>query len=172
VLCTGNLCRSPYVTARLHQAVPQLLIRSAGTAAPVGAPPAPQIVRLLADRGVAADPGLAHRVKRRDVRAAELIITAERRHRVEAVRLDPGAADRAFTLKELARVLGPSDPVHGVAAVLGVARAAMASGEAVDHDDDLDDPYGRDDAAYERMADEADRALAVLVAALQAPRES
>ena len=81
----------------------------------------------------------------------------------------PAAADRIYTLLELARVLrdaGSPDSI-GVDGVLEVARHALSDDR--DHDDDLADPYGRSEQHYIEMAMTADGAISVLAPALRPP---
>lgn len=169
VVCTGNVCRSPYVAARLTVELPGLTVGSGGTGALVGEPPTEETEGLLLQHGIRVDGAVARSVDRAQLRGARLIVTAARRHRVEIGRLLPAAADRAYTLRELARILRSRGRPEGlgVDGVLATARDSVEHGEDVDHDDDLVDPYGRSEDTYFRMASEADEALAVLVPALR-----
>jgi protein-tyrosine-phosphatase len=47
-VCGGNVCRAPYIAARLRACLPGLRISSAGTTAVVGVPPADYVMRALA----------------------------------------------------------------------------------------------------------------------------
>jgi protein-tyrosine phosphatase len=167
VVCTGNVCRSPYIAAELQRALPDLSVASAGTSALVGKIPGELVLRALEARGpLDRELVAARRISKAMVRRAALIVTATRAHRAAVVALDRSAADRAFTLKELARVMASAGTGLGVTGV--AARAAEAARtEAFDHDDDLADPYGLEWPAYETMAAEVDAALAVLVPALR-----
>lgn len=166
VVCTGNICRSPYICARLAAALPHLRVESAGTQALAGQAPAPQVVRALRAQGLDVSTSRARQLTTRDVRQAALVVTASRVHRVRVEQLDPTAAARVFTLKELARVLTRA-PADGALTDLVAAAAAAAHAESIEHDDDLADPYGLEDAAYEQMFATADAALDVLVPALR-----
>ncbi|MGN6413390.1 arsenate reductase/protein-tyrosine-phosphatase family protein [Flexivirga sp.] len=56
VVCTGNVCRSPYVEFTLRHALDAVLrIGSAGTDALVGEPVDPGCAELLAAKGVDTD---------------------------------------------------------------------------------------------------------------------
>lgn len=170
VVCTGNVCRSPYVAARLQQELPALDVSSAGTGALVGRPPSGPTQALLLDRGLDVAAQVGRSIDKGMVRGARLVLTAERRHRVEVVRLVPDADDRTYTLVELARILllegSPSG--LGVDGVVDLARKVVGRGEEVDYDDDLADPYGRSDEHYRRMAAHVEEALSILVPALRA----
>jgi protein-tyrosine phosphatase len=154
VVCTANYCRSPYLAGVLRQALPALRIASAGTSALVGEPVNPQIVALLEHHGVI-------------VRASRLIVTAEHGHRLEAIRLDRRAAERAVTLKELARLLAGAPAGIGVDGVLAIVSAALAETDPLDHDDDLADPYRRSWAHYRQLGEEVDTTLAAIVPPLR-----
>jgi protein-tyrosine phosphatase len=168
LVCTGNVCRSPYIAAALRSARPELVIASAGTRALSGEPPTDLILRALADRGIpSSDLAVARTLTRSMVRGARLIVTATRLQRIHVVRLDRTARGRAFTLKELARVIDPASTERGVDAVVRCAVATANVAAATDFDDDLDDPFGLEWPAYGRMAAEVDVALTALVPALK-----
>lgn len=165
-VCGGNVCRTPYIAARLRVCLPGLRIASAGTTAVAGAPPAGHVMRALARHGITEYSNVGRPLTRGLIHNARLVITAARLHRVQVLAMDPRAAGKTFTLKELARVASAAPPVRGLDEL--VARAAQAAQvpEDTDYDDDLDDPYGLDWPAFEKMAAEADAALAVLAPAL------
>lgn len=53
VVCSGNICRSPYAAARLRQLLPpSIRVSSAGIRATAGTPPPPLLVRVARERGV------------------------------------------------------------------------------------------------------------------------
>ena len=165
VVCTGNVCRSPYIAAMLRSALPGVVIASAGTDAAAGELPGELIRRGLAAEGIEAIGFVpARQVSHSIVRGARLIITATTAQRLHVAAFDPSATSRTFTLKELARVVGPNE--RGIDEV--VARAATAAHVVADqdYDDDLRDPFGLGRPAYLRMALEVNIALAKLVPAL------
>ncbi|GAB2727950.1 low molecular weight phosphatase family protein [Streptomyces bullii] len=181
-VCTGNLHRSPLaerlLKARLAAsagASAEFRVSSAGTAALVGTPMDPVAVTVLAELG--GDPGgaLARRLTAALVEDADLVLGAAAEHREAAVRLSPlWALQRAFTLREFARLLRPDDaagvtePAERAAALVrGAAARRGADGSGAD-DDDVADPYGaplrvaRQAAA--RIAESVDRIAAALLA--------
>jgi protein-tyrosine phosphatase len=166
-VCGGNVCRAPYITARLRSCLPGLRISSAGTTAVMGAPPADEVLRALARHGITGYSDVGRSLTRGLIGNARLVITAARIHRVQVVAMDRRAAGKTFTLKELARVVSTGPPVRGLDEI--VARAAQAAQvpDDTDYDDDLDDPYGLGWPAYETMAADVDAALAVLAPALR-----
>lgn len=123
---------------------------------------------MLADRGAGVGGAVSRGLTRGMVRSSRLIVTATRFHRARVVALDPTAAERAFTLKELARLIGDA-PVAGLSAVTSRAAAAVQVPERSDFDDDLADPVGLEWPAFERLAAEVDVALSVIVPALRHP---
>jgi len=142
--------RSPLIAAMLAHAVPGLRVASAGTHAVVGAPAAALMVAVLAEavlagRGLAAGGHTARQLTAGMVRDARLVLTATRAHRTYVVQLDASAADSAFTVKELARLVAAAGlpPGAGLHAVLAgaVARLAHDPGDGYG-DDDLAGPVG------------------------------
>jgi protein-tyrosine phosphatase len=165
-VCCGNICRTPYIAARLRVCLPGLTIASAGTTAVAGAPPDGHVMRALARHGITDYTDVGRQLTRRLIADARLVITAARVHRMQVVAMDPQAAGKTFTLKELARVVGAGPPVRGLDALVACAARAAQLPDDTDYDDDLADPFGLDWPAYAKMAAEADAALAVLAPAL------
>ena len=172
VVCTGNICRSPLLEQLLIAAVPGLTVASAGTGALVGEGAHPLTAQVLRERGLYADPTHVARQLTPDlVAGARLVLTASREHRTRAVELDPTAADRAYTVKELARLLTRAAPLPAggdrLAVVLSAAAAELRR-DPPDTDDDLPDPIGLRLAEFERCAATSEVALGPLIAALRA----
>lgn len=169
VVCTGNICRSPYIAGALAAAVPGLSVGGAGTAALVGEHPVPEVLAAL-ERVGAPQAAQSRQLTRKLIRSASFVITATTAQRAEVIRLEPDAEGRTFTLKEISRLLGEHRPrgttVEDRLADLAGHLHTAATNDPWDHDDDLDDPYGGDAAAYERMIAEVDAALAVIVPVL------
>lgn len=168
VVCTGNVCRSPYIAAQLAAALPSLAVGAAGTHALVGTHPDELLTAVAKDHGVTADLPPGRQVRRRLIRHARLIVTAAGEHRAHVIALDRDAMRRTFTLLELARVLEGHGAGLGVEGVVDRAWAAAQSSDR-DHDDDLVDPYGLAPEDYARMADAVDAALSILIPALRTP---
>jgi protein-tyrosine phosphatase len=169
-ICTGNICRSPaaerLLAARLG---PTVSVGSAGTYGLVDSPIAGPMVSRLVDAG--ADPGgfAARRLTADQIRRADLVLGLTRGHRGDAVELVPGAVRRAFTLLEFARVLESIDredlPAGAPAGRLKVAVPLAAGRRGVARGrDDVDDPFGLDDAAYQRAFDEIEKAVGTIAA--------
>jgi protein-tyrosine phosphatase len=166
VVCTGNLCRSPMIATLLQAAVPALAVRSAGTAAPRMRPWHPLAVQALAEVGQVVT-GHAHRLRRADVAAAKLVLTAEGAHRARAVQLDPSAEDRTFTLLEAARLLRAAPATGLGAAGLAAHLAGALRANPGEHVDDLADPIFGDITQFRRTRDEIEAALSDLIPALR-----
>ena len=153
----------------LRARLPGLRVASAGTSAPVGEAIHPLALSALAARGVEPQPRAARRLSREIVQSSRLVLGAERDHRTEAIRLDPRAADRAYTLKELARLLRATPAViddrDALDAVLSRARGALDA-DPPDQDDDIVDPLGGDLDAFVTCADEIALALTPLISVL------
>lgn len=122
---------------------------------------ADEMLSILSEQGIDGSDHVARQLARHMVRSARLIVTASRQHRVDVIRLDRTAADRAFTLKELARVANESGAANLDELVDAARRAADA--EETEHDDDLADPYGQAMGEYRTMVAESDAALTLLM---------
>ena len=168
MVCTGNVCRSPYIAEMLRSALPDLTVASAGTSALVGAMPSEHVLRALSERGVdGAGIVPATALTAKMIRKSRLIITATRAHRMYVTNLHRPAAQRTFTLKELVHFLDPPPREPGIDGVVAQASLRAATYDDLERDEDLADPYGLLWPAHERMAAEVDAALAVIVPALR-----
>ena len=160
VLCTANQCRSPMAEVLLRRALEALgmdaVVRSAGVH-PGGVPASPGSVRAMARRGLVLDEHRSRQLLAEDVAVADLVVCMARSHARDAVVLQPASWPRTFTLKELVRrgeAVGPrhpGQPIDGWLTELGRGRqrAALLGAHP---DDDIADPIGRPDSAYEATA--------------------
>ncbi|GAB3962848.1 phosphotyrosine protein phosphatase [Plantactinospora veratri] len=195
-VCLGNICRSPMAERLLALAVRERLARrgaadtddvdrlvhshSAGTggwhAGEEMNPPAARQVRSRG--GDVADFG-ARKLRSEHIDAADLVLTATADQQEYVVALRPDAADRTFVLGEFGRllptvdaaVLPPADladpdAVYARGTALVAAVAAARSGSSPLPGDDLDDPWGRGDQCFSRVADEIEDAVRPLAAVL------
>lgn len=157
VVCTGNVCRSPLaqgfldaaLRARLGEAAPS--VGSAGTAGWEGSGAMPEAVAAAAERGVDIGGHRARRLLTSHVEEADLVIGMAIEHREAVAGAMPQIAGKAFTLKELVRLveaLRPA-PVSGDPEARLVARVGEADGlrrngfEGNPNDEDVVDPLGR-----------------------------
>jgi protein-tyrosine phosphatase len=143
-----------------------------------GEPMNPPAARQVRARGGDDSGFSARRLASAHIDGADLVLcaTGDQAHYVRALR--PDAGPRTFVLGELGRLLArvdgsalppadlDSDGVYarGVALVAAVD-AARGGRPAVDADD-LDDPWGRGEKTFARVADEIERTLRPLAAAL------
>ncbi|MEV1144618.1 phosphotyrosine protein phosphatase [Micromonospora sp. NPDC049799] len=194
-VCMGNICRSPMAERLLALAVRERLARrggvdpgradelvhshSAGTGGwHAGEEMNPPAARQVATRGGSVE-GFAARKLRSDlIDAADLVLTATADQQEYVVALRPDAASRTFVLGEFGRLLAAVDaaglpPAEATGAAVyarGVAlvEAAHAArqGAAALPTDDLDDPWGRGDQCFSRVADEIEESIHPLAIAL------
>ena len=187
-ICMGNICRSPMAERLLARAVkdrsgdadgPLLRSVSAGTGGwhegEEMNPPAARLVR--ARRG--SDEGFLARKLRGDfIDEADLILTATADQYDYVVALRPEAADRTFVLGEFGRLLNgvdaaalplaepKPDVVHARGVAIVEAAARLRGTGTPQAGDDLDDPWGRGDQTFHRVADEIEDTTMPLAALL------
>jgi protein-tyrosine phosphatase len=193
-VCMGNICRSPMAERLLVLAVRERLGRlgadptrsdellhshSAGTGGwhageEMNPPAARQVVSRGGDVG-----GFAARKLRSDlIDAADLVLTATADQQEYVVALRPDAAARTYVLGEFGRLLAAvdaaglppveatPDAVYARGMALVAAADAARQGAAALPADDLDDPWGRGDQCFSRVADEIEETVHPLAAAL------
>jgi protein-tyrosine phosphatase len=184
----GNICRSPMAERLLVQAARErvgdragALLRSssAGTGGwHAGEPMNPPAAREVRRRGGLEDGFSARRLLAEHIDSADLVLTATAEQADFAVGLRPDAAARTFVLGEFGRLLRDID-AGGLPSYAPDPDAVYARGvalvEAVDKvrggrpplpGDDLDDPWGRGDGFFARVADEIDAAVRPFAAVL------
>lgn len=166
-MCTANRCRSP-----MAEAIATTLLAARGVDAVVvsagvlesGRPATSGAVATMKRRGVDLRSHRSHHLDVDTVRAADLILTMERRHLTTVAELDVDAVTRAFPLRELAELaplVGWRSGHVSVAEWVRRANATRAPGAvlsaAADHD--VADPMGGPSRAYRRTADELEQLL-------------
>lgn len=180
-VCTGNIGRSPMMERLLrHHAVTagladQVNVTSAGTWATVGETMEPGAAQALRERGVDSSGFIARQLQEPLVVDADLVLTATREHRAAVVQLVPAAVRRAFTLLELARVVGDLPPIPQVADDDRLARMRQVVAWAAQNrtqpadpaSDDLADPFGAPLDVYRERAAQIDTAMRAVVATLR-----
>lgn len=130
-------------------------------------------------RGLGVGSPETHRAQRlalQHVEGADLILTMERDHRSEVVRLSPRALRRTFTLRELARIaeVVPDEDLafeddNGLLENLKVLveAAAVNRGFALPfedpRDEDVVDPYRRSEQKYHESRDQVVTALGAVI---------
>lgn len=174
-VCTGNICRSPLLERLLQRTLDDahglgaVQVRSAGTAALVGAEMDERSAALLHELGGDPDGFVARRLTASMVTEADLVLTATREHRAAVVRMVPSAMRRTFTVRELAVLVaqipdtdlpGWDDPRQALAALAERARRERAALVGLGADElDVVDPYRRDDGVYARLRTQVEQAL-------------
>ena len=188
-VCMGNICRSPMAERLLALAVAdrsgsEELVHSHSTGTGgwhSGEPMHPSAARQVQARG--GDPAgfAARRLRSQDLDAADLVLVATADQQLYVTALRPDAAPRTFVLGELGRLLprvdqtglppaGPTPAaVHARGVALVAALDAIRAGAEPQPGDDLDDPWGRAEKTFARVADEIEAVLRPLAAALLPP---
>ncbi|WP_449386376.1 arsenate reductase/protein-tyrosine-phosphatase family protein [Cellulomonas soli] len=174
-VCSGNVCRSPAVerllASRLGAAyrrppapggtrrlVPGVEVASAGTGAVAGMPISDHMARLLVEHGCDASGFVARQVTPGMLRQSDLVLALTAQHRSQVVRLEPHAAVRTFTVRELARLLLSLEPADlpgtgattadRLRAIVPLAAARRRQVPPQPQDDDVLDPFLGTEATY------------------------
>ena len=171
LLCTANVCRSV-----MAQAMLAARLAARGVAVPVasagllgeGRPPPPEVVSVMAARGIDVAGHRSRVVTADDLAVAGLILGLTREHVRHAAVLLPAAWPRTFTLRELLRrgeqtgARGPGEPLgHWLTrAADGRRRADLLGSHPAD---DVADPAGGPLHEYQATADTLDQLIRDLV---------
>jgi protein-tyrosine phosphatase len=183
VVCTGNVCRSPMAEGflraaldrRFGQAAPH--VSSAGTAGWEGSGARPESVEVAAERGVDIAEHAARLLEAPMLADADLVVCMAAEHREAVGSMDPGAASKAFTLKELTTLLESTDRgrtgrPEDLGARVAAAAALRADGAvAMPADQDIVDPLGSPRSVYRAIAWELDTWIERLVEATFGPAD-
>jgi protein-tyrosine phosphatase len=185
IVCTGNICRSPFAERLLRARLDERLgadaerieVTSAGTWGLVGEPMMPESAETLIRYGGDPERFQARALDPDQIEAADLVLGLTREHRAAVVQMSPRATACTVTLREYARLLAGvasddladagDDPVARFRAMTALAfsrRGYVPLDDPID--DDVPDPYGAKMSAYERAAELIDRSLAVPLALL------
>jgi protein-tyrosine phosphatase len=193
-VCMGNICRSPMAERLLTLAVAEaaqvslekaqalVLSHSAGTGGwHEGDPMHPSAARQVQARGGESAQFVARQLHAEHLDGADLVLTATGDQLQYVSTLRPDAAKRTFVLGQFGRLLRGLDlatlPAPGLSAeavhARGVALVAQVDaarrGAPPEAEDDLDDPWGRGERTFTRVADEIEDTLRPLAAALLPP---
>ena len=109
-VCTGNICRSPFAQLTLQRALDEVRpgtfeVSSAGTGALVDHPVDPGSAGILDARGIDHTPFAARQISERNLADIDLVLPLEIAHRKLVLSYAPRLLKRAYTLKEMARLL-------------------------------------------------------------------
>lgn len=158
VVCTANMCRSPFVAAMLQReldfaGVPAL-VSSAGSRAELGTHYDERIRRLLDEQGLRPDAPAPRALSERmlSTLGRDLVIVMTAEHLREVASIEPGALARTFPL----RVLASLAPVPSWWQALDQHHAGRDLNQllATRHTDDVPDPYGQQGPAFVRSIEE------------------
>ena len=171
IVCTGNICRSPFIERLLQHELDEhrsgsdrgIIVSSAGTAALVGSAMDAQAAAQLVSRG-----GDASGFRARDLTPAllaesDLVLTATRAHRGKVALMSPKAQRRVFTFCDFADLvagidwptvpLTQQDPRGWVRQITEKAAASRGLRPPLAPDAaDIVDPYRREDEVFGTMA--------------------
>ena len=175
VVCTGNICRSPIAEGMLRDALSARFgagaptVSSAGTWGVEGSPATPEAVAAAGERGIDIAAHRARRLVGVPAGDADLVIAMAGEHR-DILTEEIGVGERAFTLKELVRLLeslppvprgvGP-DSLSGRVGQAHAARQARFAGNPLD--EDVADPIGMPLQTYRATAWELNEWIVRLV---------
>lgn len=182
-VCTGNICRSPYAQLALGHALEAVRpgvfeVTSAGTQAMIGNAVDPGSASILETRGVAHQGFAARQISERLLTDVDFVLPLEVSHRKLVLSYSPRHLKRAFTLKELARLLdsagerqpwverlaGLTSPEERWGALPAHLARERGLSRAPEGADDIADPYRRPQEVFDRMAREVDAAVERIVA--------
>jgi protein-tyrosine phosphatase len=178
VVCTGNICRSPMAEGFLRDRSRRLLdgdldVSSAGTWARLGSPPMPEAIEASAERGVDVAHLRSTPIEREAIDGADLVLTMAAEHRDEILHVEPRAEPKAFTLKELARLLAalpeptPDAGIDDVRDRIAQAHRLRSGPDAPPiHDEDVSDPLGLGIQTYRAKAWEIEEHVDALIRGL------
>ena len=165
VVCSGNLCRSPFaegvlrwmLTERFGPSAPE--VSSVGTIARGGEPATSEAIAVASEHGIDASSHASRRLTRQHLAEVDLVLAMTAEHRAAVARLDPEAATKTFTVKELVRLLedlpdrrdpgGPESMAERVAEADAHRRAGF---DGNPDDQDVADPVGLSLETYRAVA--------------------
>lgn len=178
LICTGNVCRSPLAEGCLRASLERRFggasptVASAGTAGWEGSEAMPGSIEAARELGIDITDHRGRRMTSAMAEDADLLLCMATDHRVFIEGEYPALAVRAFTLKELVRLLetlpaaagiGPDDLPFRVAA----AEQARAAGAVPpSRDDDIADPLGQPIEAFRAVGWEIETWIERLVEGL------
>lgn len=180
IVCTGNVCRSPYIERRLAFLTGSAMqFVSAGVQAVVGSAMSPGSARQLQERGGEPMGFEARQLTSDMIDDADLVLCATRDHRRQVVQLDPRGLSKTFALADFSDLVGqvPDGPLEAgpmdrpdEGRLTRLARAAARERGTVNARPDTEaaivDPIGQPDAVYAQMADQVEALLPAVLAGL------
>jgi protein-tyrosine phosphatase len=169
-VCSGNICRSPLAEGLLKsQLSAEFSISSAGVIGATGDPVTEQTASLGKRLGVDLSSHRSRYLNEAMIEQADLILTASRSHRRAVVELVPRRVHVTFTLREFARLASQipeeavvatvrdnADPRERLLSSIALVTEQRGQTSLVGStaDDDIVDPYRRNESIYQQSADE------------------
>jgi len=174
VVCTGNVCRSPYIHLRLAAELGEVGVEvaSAGTGALVGRPVDPGSVALLDAVGVDSSAFRARQLTVDMIEDADLVLTATRAHRRAVVQEAPLGLRKTFALVDFADLVADVQPqevdaargrtvVSKLVAAAG-ARRHLVHARPEDDEADIVDPFRTGPEVFAQMERQTVHALGLV----------
>ncbi|MHB1535673.1 MAG: arsenate reductase/protein-tyrosine-phosphatase family protein [Acidimicrobiales bacterium] len=173
-VCTGNQCRSPMAAALAQADLDRRGVAAEVTSAGfmgAGQPAPDEVVKAMSAVGIDLSGHRSQPVEPGLLAEADLVVAMARQHLIELSLLSPDNWERCFTFADLLRraeQVGPRLGGEDLPAWVrrlgrGRARAGLLQ---LDLADDVDDPMGRRQVAYDRTRDQLAEMVAQLGAAV------
>lgn len=173
-VCTGNICRSPLAKQVFElefSGVDIFEVDSAGVQAMENVPMPEFSLKIAREQGVEApDDHRGKQVSEELIHKSDLILAMDRGHRKSLVQLSPRATRKVFTVLDFARLikatadsdlqeelkLAGDSPVEKLHAAVEAARLSRSDLSPLDNsaDEDVVDPYGKNQSDYEASAEQ------------------
>lgn len=176
IVCTGNVCRSPYIERllRARLAETNITVTSAGTGALTGSDMDPHVAERLALTGGDSEGFSARPLTVALAADADLILCATRQHRSQVVQLTPKVLRRTYALADFSdlasSLVGTTIPAHaGMASFVRTVSAAAEQARAnvqprTRERAEIVDPFRQSEKVFERMFSQVERLLPPIVA--------
>ena len=185
IVCTGNICRSPFIERLLQHELDErrsvsergIVVRSAGTAALVGSSMDAQAAAQLVAHGGDASGFRARDLTPALVAESDLVLTATRAHRGKVALMSPKVLRRVFTFCDFADLVAGADgftapvmhtdPRGWVRQVTEKAAASRGFRPPLAPElADIVDPYRREDEMFVTMAQQIVDSMSAVVRTL------
>ena len=185
VVCTGNICRSPFIERLLQHQLDErwpgpdreFIVRSAGTAALVGSTMDPQAAAQLESYGGDPSGFRARDLSPALIAESDLVLTATRAHRGMVAVMYPKVLRQVFTFRDFADLVAgvdglsarvaQTDPRAWVRQVTAEAAASRGLNPPLEPAQaDIVDPFRREDEVFTTMAQQIVGSMPAVVRAL------
>jgi protein-tyrosine phosphatase len=182
IVCTANQCRSPIAEHLLRASLESIgvdwAVSSAGTHARGGGLMDPSAAVLLGERGIDVAGWRSSALDIDVIDRADLILTAEAKHRSRVVTFRPNALARTFPLLQFSRIArhiealdDPGGPAAGDTLLEHVLMARSHVQPGQPGDDDIADPIGRRMRAFRACLETISGAVTAITGPLAGARD-